>query len=473
MMSKKTKSILYYILPITLLLISLYCIFNNYLWSDETFSMVITQKSYSDMIYNLSLDMHPPVYFSILKFGSELFKPIFNGNIIYSAKFITFLPIILLVVTGYTLVRKLYGDLVSFLFNIFIISMPEMLVFAVEIRMYSYALLFVTLSFLYLIKILRTNKINDWIIFTILTIFSTYTHYFSTFASIFIYLIFMIYILFVNKKYIKRFILSSVIVIISFLPWLYLQIIKLFSGGMIDDFWITKPTIMDVIDYIKFPFSVMKYNYISYVLIITTIFVVFILIYKLFKDKVSNYKYEALYALSIIILVTLTGLVISLIIKPIFVKRYMVPSLGLFWLAIAITIGKYIEKDDIKKTLLTIYILSGLVVVLERIEYEHFYTKEINKMYNTTNKINFKDKIIITDKQKIQHTFAYYFPKTKIYLVGQNILSLLYDNTFDTNYVINIEDLNQIDYKNNQDIIFAISDTTLLEKNNINISNLE
>lgn len=471
-MSENIKNKIYYLLPITLILVSLYCIFNNYLWADETFSLIITEKSYQDMIYNLSIDMHPPVYFTILKFGSYLLNPLFNGNIIYSAKFVTFLPIILLVIVGFTLVRELYGKLVSFLFNIFIVSMPEMLVFAVEIRMYSYAMLFVTVSFLYGIKVFRKNKKKDWVLFTIFTLLSVYTHYFSTIASMVIFFIMMLYILFKEKKLIKRFFISAFTIVLAFSPWLFLQITKLFSGGLIDNFWITKPTLNDIWCFIKFPFSVMNFHFVSYILIILTSLIGLKLLINLFKKKDNRLLYEALYAISIVILVTLLGTVVSLLIKPIFVRRYMMPGLGCFWLGIAIAINELIKDNKLKNIVITIYILCSFVVISERLIIEHDYSKELEKMHEILDNNLDENDVIITNKQTIQQTLTYYYPNTKMYLLGDYELSLLYDNTFDINYVINIKSLDEINDIGSENYIFASSSKDFFKEFNIDINNL-
>lgn len=471
-MDVKVRDKLYYAIPIFLILISLYCIFNNYLWADETFSLVITKKSYIDMIYNLSLDMHPPVYFSILKFGSQLLQPVFGGNIIYSAKFVTFLPLILLIIAGFTLVENLYGKIVAFLFNIFIVSMPEMLVFAVEIRMYTYALLFVTLSFLYAIKIIRKNNKKDWIIFTLFTILSTYTHYFSTIASIFIYFILMMYSLLKDHKLIKRFFLSALTIVISFSPWLFLQITKLFSGGLIENFWITQPTLMDVFSYIKFPFSVMKFHFVSYILIVLTSLIGLYMIFNILKKSKDKEYYEALYGISIIILVTILGTVISLYVKPIFVRRYMVPGLGCFWLGIAIIIRRLSNSGNLQKLIIGIYLLCGLVVVFERLQIENYYGKEIKKMYTILDSNIKKDSVVISNKQTIQQTLTYYYPNNTMYLLGGYNLSLLYDNTFDTNYVKNINSLDEIKDIDNKNYIFATSSEEFFKNYGIDTNSL-
>ena len=82
--------------------------------------------------------------------------------------------------------------LASGIFCLLIISMPQMMLYAVEVRMYSWALFFVTASFIYSYEIIHDSSIKNWIIFTILTICSCYTHHFAVLASISIYIILLI-----------------------------------------------------------------------------------------------------------------------------------------------------------------------------------------------------------------------------------------------------------------------------------------
>ena len=131
-----------------------------------------------------------------------------------------------------------------------------------------------------------------------------------------------------KKKLPKRFFMSAFTIVIAFTPWLLLQITKLFSGGLIDNFWITRPTLNDIWSYVKFPFSVMRFHFVSYILIIITALIGLNLLINLFKKKDERLLYEALYAVIIVILVTFAGTVVSLFIKPIFVRRHMVPGLA-------------------------------------------------------------------------------------------------------------------------------------------------
>ena len=64
---KNVERIAYYAIPIILFIIYFQTIFNNSIWLDEAFSMSMIQQNFGEMIYNTAIDVHPPLYYIILK----------------------------------------------------------------------------------------------------------------------------------------------------------------------------------------------------------------------------------------------------------------------------------------------------------------------------------------------------------------------------------------------------------------------
>ena len=463
-MKDKFKNILYYLIPLVILAISSICIFNDYIWADEAYSLVVANKSFENLIKSLLLDMHPPLYFSLLKVFITAFSPIFGNNQIIAGKFLSFIPIILITITSFTLVKELYGKTVSFLFALFMVSMPEMIIYAVEIRMYTWAILFVTLAFLYSIKIIRQNNKTDWIYLTVFTILSTFTHYFSCLTSVFMYFVFMIYIFVFDRKLIKRFFVSVLFICLTFGPWIVLQLSKLISGGMVESFWITKPTLVDILNFIKFPFSVMNYHFISYILMLVTVVLAATMFIKLVQNRKDSLNNEAIYSFSVIVLLVLFSTVVSLLIKPVFVRRYMMPAFGCFWLSIAIIIRNNIHNKTLRSSIIALYIVSGLIVNYERIELEDFYNTEINKMYSMIDSLNTKDFNIVTDNQNILQPILYFYPSNNIYFVGDLQLALLYENVYKSDYLKFIDNMDAVD---SNTTLLMLKNKSFLEENNI------
>ena len=61
------KKIIYYAIPLGLIIIYISTAFNNCIWLDEAFSMSMIQQNFGEIIYNTAIDVHPPLYYIILK----------------------------------------------------------------------------------------------------------------------------------------------------------------------------------------------------------------------------------------------------------------------------------------------------------------------------------------------------------------------------------------------------------------------
>ena len=77
---------------------------------------------------------------------------------------VSLIPFYLIFILSLTKIRKNFGMLASGIFCLLIISMPQMMLYAVEVRMYSWALFFVTASFIYSYEIIHDSSIKNWII---------------------------------------------------------------------------------------------------------------------------------------------------------------------------------------------------------------------------------------------------------------------------------------------------------------------
>lgn len=418
-MVKEYKKILYYFIPILLILMSSYCIFNGYIWQDEAFSIALSKKSILEIMKISMNDVHPPLYYIILKFGISILNPFIN-NIQISSKIVSFIPYILMHIISITLIEKLFGKFTSFLFSIFSLGMPVFLTYAIEIRMYSYSYLFITLTMIYTLKIIEEKNNVNFIYLGIFTVLSLYTHYFSALTCVIIYAILMVYLILKDSKKLKLFFTTSFLVSLSFTFWLY-NFIQSLSSRIASDFWIQKPSLKDIISYIKFPFSLMKLNFISYFLIIIT-YMIIIFSFKKIKKHIIYFPF------SILFILTTIGTLISIFIKPIFINRYMIVALGCFWLSISLMIN-YSFNSKQKYVISTIYLILSIFVIGDRIIMEKFYKNELKKLENAIEKYDLN---IVTDEMGIQLPLSIYFPNKIILNINNNGMDYMFDNIKNT-----------------------------------------
>ena len=341
------------------------------MWCDEIYSLGII-KSFSEFTPYLTNDVHPPLYYLIY----EGFYKILGIDPILVGKFTSLLPFYLILTLAFTKVRKNWGWLTAGLFAFCIVTMPQLMNFAVELRMYSWGLFFVTASFIYANEITKNSNLKNWTILTILTIASAYTHYFSAIASFVIYLFLLLQVI-ENKKELKKYFTSAIIAIISFTPWLV--ILKQQVTSVSKDYWIAPITIDRVIGYVFFVFSP-KNQVISANQIASFSILGLLLLIGVITLLIKNNKKEDSYGILIAICVPIIGIILSLLLRPVFHPRYIIPALGCLWLGVSIILSKNFNNKKIFIPILVIILLTASVSCVT------FTQNQINEEINDNNK---------------------------------------------------------------------------------------
>ena len=410
---KKIKELAFYCIPMIMIICSFITIFENTIWVDESFSLELAKHSMIDLIKLDSLDVHPPLYYIILKVGYIILGGIWDY--IWIGKFMSLIPYIILILIGIFVIRKKFGETVAFYFNIFVVGMPQMLKYSTEIRMYSWGMLFVTCAFLQLAKILSDNEDNRKA-FCLLTVFSAlaaYTHYFACASAIVIYAELFVLSL-IRKSYgrIKSIIISGLGVVVLYLPWLFVFIAQ--TSAVKECYWISPVTLGTIKKNVLFLFNTKT---IVEVAIVLLVIVASIKAIKMFAKKENDI---AICGIGVWGGTILLGVVLSLVIRPIFVSRYMMGASACFWLGIAIALSK-IEMDKLKKFIVVIASCICIVESLLYVKNEFRTEKNLSDTYQVLNEnINAETKII-SDYNQVQKVVSYYFPQNESIVVGENL----------------------------------------------------
>ena len=72
-------------------------VFNKSIWYDEVYSLNLVKGNFAQIVSGTAQDVHPPLYYLILKLGLLIGNGLFGINVIYVAKFISIIPIFLTV----------------------------------------------------------------------------------------------------------------------------------------------------------------------------------------------------------------------------------------------------------------------------------------------------------------------------------------------------------------------------------------
>lgn len=300
---------------------------------EEYFTLTLIHFPITDIFSMCSGDTNPPLYYLLAKAASKLLGMLnLEFSKIFFLKLLSILPYVLILIISAAKIRKDYGWLTAGLFALSLGVMSEFFTSYLLLRPYSWALLFVVLSFVYFKDIIATNDKNSWILFTVFSILSAYSYYFAGITSICLYLILLGYILKFDKDKLKTWGISLAALIICYVPWI-LPLMN-FLGSIHNNFWIPSPTpdlIIQTLTY--FAYSGDTLFSIVIILIAAVIGIVYAL----------NSKDEQTYILSGIgafILTLIIGLAISFAFQPVLLAKCLLPASGIVWLCISIMISK-------------------------------------------------------------------------------------------------------------------------------------
>lgn len=395
-------------------------------WHDEIFSMWISTLPFNQFWTSVIQDVHPPLYYLIYKFFINIFGLANIYDLTFIGKFVSLVPIYLLMGISLIKIRKNFSMLTTGLFIFSLATMPMFIQYSLEVRMYSWSIFFVTASFILIYEIIKESSYKNWIILTVLTICSFYTQYFSALASIILYLLFLAYILRDKKELLKTWTISVILVILAYVPWIpiaYSQF-KTGQGG----FWIPAINFDTIISYIYAVFCpISDYHLIGVLFLIA---IVALIVYSI-KNNKDNF---ALMGVLSFILVPLIGIIISYLFFPIFHKRYLLPLLGVFWLSICILISNLRENKKLFTIFLVIILVMGALSVFGSISNEQNDFDDTIHKNETLQGVVGSNNIVIFDNNVLYLDFGTYFLKNNSHYlfednVGHNIDNLLKNNS--------------------------------------------
>ena len=354
--SKKDKIIKYIhiiIIVIGAIFISL-SIFHSNLWFDESYSVSIAKHSFSEIWEIGSKDVHPILYYFILHIVGML-----TNYSLIAMRMVSLISIILVGVIGYTHIRKDFGAKTGLIFSFLIFFLPVSAEYAGELRMYSLGMLLGTILGIYAYRLYKGKESNkNFVIFGLSSLLVSYTHYYGLMLAGIINLMLFVYYV-KNRKTklqeLKKFIITAVIQVILYLPWLFAFLGQLASVSK--GFWITLTFPGTLIEILNMQFVGTLSSTVGLIFaIITFIYLIYIYIRIIRKQK-EDIK-PAKISFCIYIGIILIALIISLCMQSvILLYRYLLIITGLFIFAIS-----YIFSKDKNKYRLIIYCTIVLIV---------------------------------------------------------------------------------------------------------------
>lgn len=364
--------------------ISLWTITKSSIWFDEAFSSYLIRFNFWDIAKYTSTDVHPPLYYWVLKLWSLIF-----GNTDLALRSMSVMFGGVAVIFGYLLTHRLFNKNAARISLIFMVLSPMVVRYSQEMRMYTMVAAIALAATYTLTFAINSKKRTPWIVYGILVSLGMWTHYFSALIWIthWIWRADIIRRTTKKSKFIKTFfsrgwILAHVVAIGLYVPWLPLlmtQIMIIQVGG----FWIPAVTPDTVINFLTNAFYYQQASEITGWLALGFMATLVLMLWLAFKVyKMQNEQDRQSYRL--IMMLAFVPLVLLLLtsmppLRPSFVDRYLIPSTFFIYLFIGLTLAlsSKIIKTKLRAVAIIIVALS-MTIGIANVWYFGNYAKNAN-----------------------------------------------------------------------------------------------
>lgn len=323
---------------------------NGNFWLDEFFSIEMVKLDWLAIPAATAADVHPPLYYFILK----LFVTVFGeAHVVY--RIASFVPYVLTVGMALVLFRPAFGQFAALVFLCLMAPNVSSLRFFTEARMYGWALFFVTLCGFAAYKVVdaQAPRRGWWITLTIAGLCSAYLHYFALLAVCFVYLFLLLYTLRFDRKFLRGWLIAAAVSIVCYLPWVFMAVRNILyqaTGG----FWLQElPPLSETLELIV---GSRLSSWAVLVLLVAGIVVFW------FWPRVSQKgpRWLAVTGLLAAVGVPALGYLASVTLRPMYLSRYFFPVCGLLWLAMAVAAAGLTKRLPVVRVLLVVLILYAM-----------------------------------------------------------------------------------------------------------------
>lgn len=363
---------------------------NVFIHADEYFTLFVVKFSVSDIISINVHDVHPPLYYLIVK---AVMKVLAILNISYNPllliKILSIIPYGAILLFSAIKIRQEYGWLTAGIFTFALGCMSQFFMHFILGRMYSLGILFMLIAFYYCGKVLKDGDKKSWILLTVFSVLGAYTHYFVAISALALYLMLLIHIAITRQSF-KKWAISASAGIILYLPWVYALVNQL--AKVHNSYWIKELTLDYFIKCLGYFATNSDIVIIEIIAVAALIFFTAILV-RYFRDFSDSENYFILSGICVFLATLVIGSILSVVFKPILVARYLIPASAVLWFAVSVMIGK-IKDNRILFISLALVMLLSVCAISDSVSYNDKLLHDGNANEKLLDKINDGDIVI-------------------------------------------------------------------------------
>lgn len=345
------------------------------IWFDESYSMYLTKGNFSQITEMTALDVHPPLYYWLLKIWAFIF-----GDSVTSFRSFSVLAGVFAIIGIYLLLKRWFSEKNANFLIFFLAINPFFLFYATETRMYTLIFALMAFSTFTLDIALEKKTFKYWFFYFILITLGLYSHYFFgvVIAIQFIYLL--------KHNFSWKNLLVYPALVVAYLPWVPVLISQVTEVG--HGFWIEPVNFETVLQFFSWSLIYFEYPFESPFYLILIISVIILAIataifsMKKLKDKeVGNLGMFILFPPLILV-------IISVFYVPVYVPRYIIYALALLPVFLVLIAKMNIKNIFSKMLIVTLVVCAGFGI------YNIYYTANYNdnQVVNIIEGINKKDR---------------------------------------------------------------------------------
>jgi uncharacterized membrane protein len=339
------------------------------IWFDEAFGAFLIQYNFIDIARYTATDVHPPLFYWLLKIWTFFFGTTELGlrsmSVFFGAVAAVF---------GYLLVRRQFGRKAAMVGLFILVLSPLFIRYSQEARMYTLAAAIVMAATYVLVRALESKGRKLWALYGVLVSLGMWTHYFTILA----WLVHWVwrYILIrqdgfkgkalIRKFFDKKWLTAYIVAIGLFLPWLpamAVQMIIVQATG----FWIAPVGVDTVTSYFGTLVFFLEHNQVTGWMAASLLAFGILLTYltvRNYKQGNKTFKRRYLLLLSLAAVPPLLLFIVSL--PPLtssFVERYVLPTAVASAFFVGVTLVYGLSKIGIWKQIAVYAVIGAMLVV--------------------------------------------------------------------------------------------------------------
>ncbi|MFZ1360588.1 MAG: glycosyltransferase family 39 protein [Candidatus Saccharimonadales bacterium] len=351
------------------------------IWFDEAFGSYLVRFDLFDLTRYTAFDVHPPLYYWLLKVWTIFFSNTELGIRSFSIFFGA-----LTIVGAFLLTFKLFGRKAAYISLIFLVLSPMFIRYSQEARMYTLLTAIIVAATYMLVYAQQARRRWPWIVYGVLLALGMLTQYFAALAWL-SHWVWWAYVAhrqngqFRKRFFTRQWVLAHIVAIAIFLPWLP-WLIRQFADVQGNGFWIPPITSMTIPDFLTNFLLFADYTrvtswlaLITYVVVLGMVGAVIVLTRRL--DGRMKEQYMLLVCMVCVPVILLVLLSMPPL-RPAFVDRYLMSTIVFLPMLIGVTAALTVPAARLRKGIVLIGCLGVMGLMITGV-----HTQMILGNYNT------------------------------------------------------------------------------------------